>query len=385
MADYEDRHRRALLDGGWIPAQPDAGGLPDIPAENRAFAQFALVLLLAVGLIAALYAYLASPAAYSLRTGGLGRFVTLRRFYAAPPPELQGRPYLLGLGDSLTLEGVDCRLLDELAGPGAVPTYNLSQPNKVDASYLIDLQQPVVQHAQVVLLVGPATTFSQGERTVPENQANMLRLLGFPLDRPGLEQFAGLAPGSGVDYLLAPRYLHVLDSRWRIAADFEKRLKLLAPWVPPATKDATRALDQGYATDLKSASLPLASTPQQMQRSLAQRLSDDPGLFDGGFRPSPGALAAFGFVLQRLAAGTQGVVLVIAPLHPLLQAQLGQAGTAQFRRQIEGYAGPRVRVLDLGGLLDAADFRDELHPDAAGAEKITRALARALQAQPAGN
>jgi lysophospholipase L1-like esterase len=37
-----------------------------------------------------------------------------------------------------------------------------------------------------------------------------------------------------------------------------------------------------------------------------------------------------------------------------------------------------VRVLDLSGLLDEAEFTDEVHPSPAGAQRITRAVAAFL-------
>jgi hypothetical protein len=83
-------------------------------------------------------------------------------------------------------------------------------------------------------------------------------------------------------------------------------------------------------------------------------------------------------VLARLTAASGDVVLLAAPLHPVLRDQLGARGMAEYRAYLGGLARPGLRLMDCSELLDASGFDDELHPNAMGCAAITRQLAAAL-------
>jgi hypothetical protein len=367
-----------LLEGGWIPVEPSTAELPDLPAEHKAGLRLLSLLALVLGIVGTAYLYLAGPASRGLDTGALGRFIAVRDFYLAHPGA-DADPGLVVVGDSLSIESINCRLLNQLVGSETY-SVNLAVPSKVNAEYLLDSAQPVLSDALVVACIGPATTFSASARTLLPRRANMIRLLDYQLDEAAWRAY-GQATNSQpeVDYLLAPRWRHAADSRWRIVSQLETSLKLALPGVAARTKSSLRYLRDGYSRDLLAASMPLDFTADELRANLARRAAENPELLGGaGFHPLPQAAASFDFALDALAQHSRGVVLVIAPLHPLVRARLGPEGIAQFKERVEGYAAGNVRILDFSGLLDAGEFGDEVHPNPAGAEAITRELARQL-------
>jgi hypothetical protein len=310
--------------------------------------------------------------------GALGRVVTVRRLYAQPPAELQTRRRLIALGDSITIGAIDCELLDELAGPAGYVSYNLAVPAKAHSEYLLDLAQPALQGSLLVTCVNPASTYAPAALQLGERRANMIRVLDYPLPVGDELAYAQLVPDSGIAHLLLPRYQHVFESRWRIQESLGTQLRLALPIVPEENKRALRYRREVYSRNLKAAAMPVELTEQEARAALEQRAAEDPRLFSPDYRPTPEALASYAFLVERMATVADKVVLVIAPLHPAQRERLGEAGLAAFRRQIDSYASDKVVVLDFSGLLDASGFRDEIHHNQRGAQRITRALAEAL-------
>ena len=92
------------------------------------------------------------------------------------------------------------------------------------------------------------------------------------------------------------------------------------------------------------------------------------------------------FICGVGATGSAGVPASAAP-GTGVGTTLGRIGFGynypQFKAQMESYTSNKVRVLDFSDMLTAENFRDEVHPNQTGAEKITRALAQELGLGPA--
>lgn len=380
MSTYSEKHLAVLREGGWLDEGPVEPDLPDIPAENRVFLRLLGVLALVAGLLCGVYAYLASPAAANLDLRALGRLVSVRRFYAALPADLAGRQAVVALGDSITVGSIDCNLLDELLGPEQI-SYNLATPGKTHPEYLLDTAEPLLAGATVVTLVNPGATYAPQAIRLGQRRANIIRVLDYPLERDGWRAFDALLPDSGVDYLLRPKLVHVFESRWRIEENIGTWLQARSPLTPRQTKDAQRYQRMVYARNLKAAAMPVEATAEANRKAIDGRVEKTPDLYAPDYKPGAEALATWGFVVEQLSATAERVVLVNAPQHPLQREALGDVGNARFMELMEGYAAryPNVTMLDLSTLLDESGFRDEIHPNAAGAQAITREVAEALE------
>jgi hypothetical protein len=378
MASYEQQHWQALLEGGWVPAQPGNSETPDTVTEWRALRHYCTLLALTLALVALFYTYLASPLALCLDVGALARLRTVAQFYATPPPDYPAHPGVLVIGDSVALQSVDCTLLDELTGPEGPRSYNLATPGRSTFEYLLDAAQPTLAGRTVVMSINPLAAFTAAAGPLPARRANWLSLLGASPREDDLAAYSMAVPDSGLAALAAPRYQQVLDSRWRIVEATENAWRASAPWLPPARRAAVRYARDVYGRNLKTAIMPDTYTPERIAASLAGRCRRDPGLVDGHFAPPAATSAAFELGLQRVAAASGDVVLIAAPLHPFLRERLGPHGLAEFRAYLNRLTRPGIRVLDCTELLDASGFDDELHPNLAGCQAVTRALATGL-------
>lgn len=334
-----------------------------------------MLLLLVFGVVALLYVGLSSVLSSQLNIGALKRLETIQRFYTHADPS---QPLRVVLGDSIAIGAVDCNQLDQRIGDRRT-SFNLGMPAKSNAEFLLDAAQPALHNAEVIVLFNPLAVYASKAQALEPRRANLLRQLDYPLDEAAWRGYARLLPDSGVDYLFAPRYVHVFDSRWRVRSHLEQQLKLSLPGVPVATKQQLRYLHDVYTKDLKYAALPVEPTAAQLKVKLRERLlANAEALSQGGFNPSPSSRAAYQYALGQLAANSGSVVLVLAPLHPDLAVQLGPRALADIRRLAFSYASGKVQVLDCAALLTASDFGDEVHLNRSGAEKLTRELARAL-------
>lgn len=355
-----------------------AAQYPDIRAENRVFGWILLLALPALLVIAALYLYLGSPASDSLHIGVLGRMRAVRGFYADPPADAREKQLVLGLGDSVTIYAFDGETFDRLAGPRGYVGYNLALPAKGMCEFLADISQPIAQRAQVVCFVNPLSTFAAREVELQQRKANMLRLLDYPLDQPLWSGYSAAVPDSGIDYLLEPRYVHIMDSRWRLVENAVTSFKLASPLTSAETKHNLLELEHQYGTNLKYPVMPIKGGDKRVQHNLDVRAKEDPELFTGGFHPSEASLAAFGYMVREVSSRSQGLVLVMAPLHPLLRERIGAEGLDEYRQIVADQQGAKVRLLDFSDMLGDEDFRDDVHLSAEGARKVTERLCQEL-------
>ncbi len=103
---------------------------------------------------------------------------------------------------------------------------------------------------------------------------------------------------------------------------------------------------------------------------------------DGVYRPVPRQVAALEETVRLCREHGVPIVVLHAPLSPDLLAETPaqlERTYQEIARGAAAIAGQQPRtVADLGVRLTRADFREQSHVNRAGAEKITRALARAV-------
>jgi hypothetical protein len=378
MSKYREEHEQALAEWQWATGPPAAAaGLPDFSTENGAFSLMLGYCVTALVVVALVYLYLASPAAVNLDLGGLDRLVTVKQFYDHPPADMHARRPVLAIGDSMTASGIDCAVLDELAGPAGYVSYNLSTSSKTHSEFLLDIQQPLLREAIVVTLVNPAT-FSLSELGLADRKANLIRVLDYPLEHSAWQAYAAAVPSNESPYLFRPRWQHVLDSRWRLVTNLETKLRVWMPWVSPKTKELVRYHREVYSRDLKWAGMPAAPDAERTWRMLQQHIREDPRWQSGDAAPAPRVVASYNFIHERLERAAHEVIIVIAPVHPAMQAAAGTARVDSCKAYLASLASSKTRVIDCSRLLTSAEFRDEVHPNRAGAAKVTRMVAAAM-------
>ncbi|MCC7477738.1 hypothetical protein IT575_04705 [bacterium] len=354
-----------------------AAQYPDTAAENRVFALLGGLWLFIIVLLGLAVLYLGSPASRNLHIGKLERMYGVREFYEQPPAEAMEKPLYLGIGDSVTISGFNGYAFDKAAGGRAV-SYNLSIPAKVNPEYLFDLAEPLLARATVISFVTPATTFANDAAHLDQRKSNMYRVLGYKVDTAAWQAYDQRLPDQDVDYLMLPRWRHVLDSRWRFQESAFEGIE------DPAAALAGKArLDGGiegvsYSEDLKHPSVPGIYTPERTRRSLERRIRANPGLLDSGWGPAQEALAAFDYRVQALEAGVPQVVLVIIPLHPLIRERIGEEGLAHFKRTVQAYSSEKTTVLDLTEVFGEEGFRDDVHISDEASITLSEAIVREL-------
>jgi len=327
------------------------GDLPILVA-----AAFGLYLLAAYGLVDRLGVLPTSRA----------RMVGMQQFLAAQTaPQQSGAVYFLG--SSVTVDGVDCDVIDaELGGKG--PSFNLAWLGAGPRQLL--LAAPLVRAADPsAVVIGLDLSGLATSTPIPED---LLTIAGWwrfipDDDRPWLD--ALLTDGerdvlyrSPVEQLMAFR-------------SFPS--EALNAYVREASRKSLRY--EGFATNFKAPwVLKAAVSPTVLQRGIEaihRSLAEVP---DEPIDESATILESLITYLRD--GGRRRVFVVLTPAHPDLLAQLTGDYLPRFRRRVLAVCDRTgAMFVDHIELLADEHFSDALHPIGEGRELWSRELARVLQ------
>jgi hypothetical protein len=343
--------------------------MPDSRAEGRSLRLILLLICLVLAVAGSVYLYLSGPAR-GLSIGAVNRIHSVTGFYAQPAGE---GPLVLAFGDSIGMSAFDGYAYERLGQGGPIRACNLSRSQLSLAELLYDLDQPRLREARAILFVSPLMLAGTRHGRLNDQKANLYSVHGEGFD-PGLvAEFEAAVPGADLSYALRPRWRHVLDSRWRIESALRQPIQDLRFF----TRDHRAKGEElrRFLTDLKYPNFSGAVGPRELERQLAYDL----GKLGPAFRCDPSSSAAVRFTCRELAGRSQGLAIVMAPLHPAIREKLPAGYLAGYSEALEELAAGQARILDLSAYLAADEFRDAHHCSLAGGTRLTEEIYRRLE------
>ena len=314
-----------------------------------------LALSVLVGVVAA---HLSVPSLFdSTRTQ------TTRLKYVLRALQESDRPArVLALGNSVVMNGIDARLLMELAPSRAETAWNLASPGQSLILTRLLLQEvPAVAEIVVVgLTVSDLTTGSQG---VQSGAYQALQMYGYRPDPVTLADCRQAASLEAQRLLDTPQWRTPFEARWvarsvvdegarrllRRNLDLDRRDRDLYFPTPYTRRVSARILDHSVQRHfVRRDACVFAPQTTELLRSM-RRFADGRG-FD--------------------------LVFALMPEHPRWADYTGDAFHGELRARLAELSD--LTIIDAHALLDAEQFVDHLHPSQAGAALVTRRIASHL-------
>ena len=280
-------------------------------------------------------------------------------------------PDLVFFGDSLTMNGIDTRLLSQNL-PGHPLAYNFGSPRqRVFGAYLYNQELPASVKT-VAVMVSPTTIGVKG--TLESDVYNVYYMYGFRPNQRTRDTLVSVLGAETAAVLDASDRQNRFTSRWAIRQ-----------WLDTAVRGFLRkdlALDRQRVDLFYPSPYTRPISPATFEKNLPLYSPTKPG---DSFEADPSQVA----LLRQWGAEATGAgrkfVVVMAPMHPRLRQVWGPKFDTDLDAFIRSQPfGAQVSLINAGQWLDRDEqFVDVIHPSASGARVLTLALAKALQEQGA--
>lgn len=319
-----------------------------------------LVIVIACILAGVLLAIAATPTILLNLPTELSRTTVTVRALQHPPRQLT----LVVTGDSVTMNGVDARLLGTELQPHC-EAWNLGSPGQqvAESLFVADMLPRSVHTLVVGLLPGDLATRTT---TLPEARYLFYRISGYRPSAEALDVARHLRTPELFDLMTEPEWEATLAGRGmiRISGDLTIRSYLRRDL------DLERAHSDLYFPAPYRQRISEAALAHAVSLVYAPRTS---------FTPSPERLELLVRLRAMLARRGQRLVIVVMPEHPraiALTSANYYAQFAQYERQLRSNF--HFALIDLHDRLGELDFVDQLHPGGSGSVRITQMIGAAL-------
>lgn len=342
--------------------------LPRAALFNKPSGSTSALLVLAVMVGASLGLSLYAAASYIPNDLSRIRVILNALHDSQRPPD-----YVL-FGDSVAMNGVDARVL-RAAIPGNPHVVNASSSNQGLAESFLYYQEVPPSVRTIIQMIRVPTFFTDSP-----NSSGAVRTQSFSRNVFNAFYVYGYRCQERTQAVLrsafAPELAEWCSESW--AGQVFRSRWIARQWVDTSLRSLLRP-DLDTARGLSDLYYPSPYTrrldPWKFDLQLRRYLSK----LSSAITLSPGQLAALLAARAEATRGHHRFVIVMAPIHPAVQAYLGPDFFRQLESSIEdGKFGPTADVIDCTRVGDAADYFDEQHPGPEGALKLSTCIAEAL-------
>lgn len=278
------------------------------------------------------------------------------------------KPDLCILGNSVVMNGVDAGRLSQ-AMPRHPLAWNLSTPaqNLLEGLIMLDELPPsstlVVWGVSVATLVAP-------DCDIPSNRCAGYTMYGFSPERETLDLARHVGAKEMMGYLNSGLWGKHARARWIVRASVDAACRSFLR----KDLDLERAQRDLLYPCPYTRKVPPATLQQLFKHFHRPRTAEQ-----GRIAKSAGII--FRHARDVLRRRHARLVVVILPDHPHLAGMTERGFYVQLEESLQALRNDGIVVLDAKHLLDESMFIDQIHPDKAGAVKLTDFIASRIADQ----
>jgi hypothetical protein len=279
----------------------------------------------------------------------------------------QPLPTMVVLGNSIAMNGINTQQLGEELRESA-PIWNLSSTSQMLVESLL-IVETLPEETQSVLLTLFTDDLVQDAAKLPFSKLNAYLEYGYQVSSATRTLLQSIGPPEVQRALDKRKWQVTLDSRWAVRSAIDLSCRdFLRKDLDLERATFNLYYPAPYPRQLSSQALETAIEQNFPRRSALQgHLSDS-------------ASALIQAIAQRLQAQNKRLYIVLLPEHPHLRDRRETGFYQQIDAELQ-LLGERIHapVFSLLELLDSRLFVDQVHPNTQGAQRLTSAIARALE------